>query len=360
MDQLIDEDLTELRQLASMIIKTSGDPARLTEMEAKKESWDRGLWNELAQSGVTSVALPVEAGGMGYGLIAIAVVLREQGEFLTPLPLWTSMVAHRRLAEAGLDQFMSLLEKAAVGDVRTTLALEERAGADLRHPDNVVATAGPSGHALTGTKVAVPHHTTATHVLVSAKTDDGAKLFLIEADAHGVAWTGGASTSRSSVARLTLDNVSAQLVGDAEQLAALLREARLALAAVLVGVARGAVRLTSGYVSEREQFGRPIGSFQSLQHQLADSAIGIQAAELVLAQALVDEDDRSVQVASWWARSATEDTVYRCQHVHGGIGVDVDYPIHRYFLWGRELSLALGNSEQLLEELGELIVEEAS
>ncbi|MGF3052724.1 acyl-CoA dehydrogenase family protein [Microbacterium sp. YY-03] len=356
MDHLIDEDLNELRQLACMIMKSATTPARLVTLESRGQSHDDALWAELAQSGVTSVALPAEVGGMGFDLTAIAVVLREQGYHVAPLPLWTSMIAHRRLAENDLDTFMTLLEGAATGEVRTTIALEERAGADLFTP-TVTAVAEGDGWVLNGTKIAVPYSDTATHVLVSAATPNGARVFLIDAAADGVTWTHSAVTSRGKIGRLELASVAGVAIGADAELAALVRESRIALAAVLVGIARGALKLTSGYVSEREQFGRPIGSFQSLQHQLADSSIAIDAAELVLAQALTEpENESAALVASWWGRTSAEDTVYRCQHVHGGIGVDVDYPIHRFFLWGRQFALTLGNVETDLEALSGVLI----
>ena len=359
MDHLIDEDLNELRQLACMIMKSATTPARLVTLESRGQSHDDALWAELAQSGVTSVALPAEVGGMGFDLTAIAVVLREQGYHVAPLPLWTSMIAHRLLAETDLDGYMTLLEAAATGDVRTTIALEERPGGNLRAPAMSATESAGSDWLLNGTKIAVPYSDTATHVLVSAMTPNGAGVFLIDQAATGVTWTHSAVTSRGKVGRLELADVPAIAVGSVggEQLDRLIRESRIALAAVLVGVARGALKLTAGYVSEREQFGRPIGSFQSLQHQLADSSIAIDAAELVLAQALTEPQNESAAlVAIWWGRTAAEDTVYRCQHVHGGIGVDVDYPIHRFFLWGRQYALTLGNGETDLENLSELLL----
>jgi len=139
----------------------------------------------------------------------------------------------------------------------------------------------------------------------------------------------------------------------------LAREVRIAHAAFLIGVAAAALQLAVDYTGQRHQFGRPIGSFQAVQHALADRAIEIDAARLTLLQAAHDHDealagaDRSSLVASWWARTAVEETVYRAQHVHGGMGVDIEYPLHRYFLLGRRSALAFGSSEAVLEALGD-------
>ena len=111
-------------------------------------------------------------------------------------------------------------------------------------------------------------------------------------------------------------------------------------------------------MSVREQFGRPLGSFQAVQHQLADCWIDVDAMRLTLWQALEDGTRRSALVAKWWCDQAGLDVVHRVQHVHGGIGVDVDYPVHRHFLWGKQISSTLGGSAAALADLGDLIAAE--
>ena len=137
-------------------------------------------------------------------------------------------------------------------------------------------------------------------------------------------------------------------------LATLLRRASIALAAVQLGVAEGAMRLAASYTSERVQFGRPLGSFQAVQHQLADCWIDVDAMRVTLWEALsrdadpdstVADAERTALVASWWRTQAGLDVVHRVQHVHGGMGVDVDYPVHRYFLWGKQIASTLGGAD---------------
>jgi acyl-CoA dehydrogenase len=123
------------------------------------------------------------------------------------------------------------------------------------------------------------------------------------------------------------------------------------------------MRLAASYLSERVQFGRPLGSFQAVQHQLADCYIDIEAMRVTLWQAVTALEDgeaaeRAVLVAKWWAGEGGWNVVHRVQHVHGGIGVDTDYPVHRHFLWGRQIATTLGGAAAGLSRLGELLARE--
>ncbi|MFD0537156.1 acyl-CoA dehydrogenase family protein [Actinomadura luteofluorescens] len=209
---------------------------------------------------------------------------------------------------------------------------------------------------LTGTKAAVPTPFGASHVLVSAASPQGPGLFLLETSAAGASWERAETTSRDAAGHLTLDGARARALPDGA-LGTALRLARVSLAAVQVGVAEGALRMAADYLSGREQFGRPLATFQAAQHQLADCYIEIDALRVCLwhALSLVDagEDAESaVLVAKWWSDEGGLNVVHRVQHLHGGIGVDVDYPVHRHFLWGKQISGTLGGASSDLDLLG--------
>lgn len=186
-------------------------------------------------------------------------------------------------------------------------------------------------------------------------------MFLVDGAGPGVSWELSGVTSHDLAGELTLQDAPAERVGAGQAHPDLLRLAGVAVAAIQVGVAEGALAIAADYTRNREQFGRPLGSFQALQHQLADCWIDIDAMRVTLWQAVTDLEhqgesvDRSVLVAKWWCGQAGLDVVHRVQHVHGGIGVDVDYPVHRYFLWGKQLSNTLGGPAATLEQLGEII-----
>ncbi|MFF8596464.1 acyl-CoA dehydrogenase family protein [Streptomyces sp. NPDC015220] len=366
MDFSLGEELETVRDLAREIFTDHATAERLRTVETSATRVDDRLWNDLAAAGLLAAPLPEEAGGSGLGPAALCVVLEEQGRRVAPVPVWPAVLAALALAAHGsATQRAALLTGAADGTARLTLALEEFAPADPCRP---VTTAVPEGTGwrISGTKAVVPSPEGAGHVLVTAATRGGTGLFLVPARAPGVTWTPAETTSHDLAAHLTLDGAAAEAVGEPGSGAVewIIERANVALAALQLGVAQGALRHAASYLAEREQFGRPLATFQAVQHQLADCWIDIDAMRVTLWQAvtaLADGQDtrRAALVAKWWADEGGADVVHRVQHVHGGIGVDTDYPVHRHFLWGRQISTTLGGAGADLARLGEVLAHEA-
>ncbi|OPG02199.1 acyl-CoA dehydrogenase family protein, partial [Microbispora sp. GKU 823] len=244
---------------------------------------------------------------------------------------------------------------------RLTVALEEFGPADPAEPR---CAARPDGDIwrLTGVKAVVPSPFGAAHVLVSAAAEGAPGLFLVASDAEGVSWQAEETTTHDLAGTLTLDDAPAQAVGTPGDGAVgwTIERTAVALAAVQLGVAQGAIRHAVTYLSERRQFGRPLGTFQAVQHQLADCYIDVDAMRVCLWQAVTslqegEDAAAAVLVAKWWAGDAGLTVAHRVQHVHGGIGVDVDYPVHRHFLWARQISGTLGGPSADLAKLGAVI-----
>lgn len=356
MDFRLTDDLQELRSLAREMFADLASTDRVRAVETTDTRLDEALWAELGKAGLLGLALPEEHDGAGLGLDAVCVVLEEQGRRVAQVPLWSHTVGALTLARHGSPEMVAgLLPRLADGAVRVTVALEEYDGAHPARP-GCVAVATGDGWLLSGVKAVVPTPVGADHVLVSASAPDGPGVFLVAND--GLNWATSETTSLDVAGHLVLDQNPAMRVGDASALGDVLRWSALALAAVQVGVAAGAMRQAADYLSAREQFGRPLGSFQAVQHQLADCWIDVDAMRLTLWQALADDTDRSALVAKWWCDQAGLDVVHRVQHVHGGIGVDVDYPVHRHFLWGKQISSTLGGSAAALADLGDLVASE--
>lgn len=369
MDFNLDEDIQELAGLAREILDDLAHTDRVREIEASESRVDDALWKALAQAGLLGLTLAEEHGGAGMGIDALAVVLEEQGRHVAPVPLWTATVAAELVQRFGsAEQQATLLPGAAAGDLRIALALEEYDGAEPEAPQTR-AVADGAGYRLTGVKAVVPTLAGADHVLVSATAEAGPGLFLVALDGEGVSHELSDTTMYDLVGELTLDNAPATAVGEVggAALSVALRLGAIALAAVQVGVADGAMRLAASYLTDREQFGRPLGSFQAVQHQLADCWIDIDNMRVTLWQAIAaDADDplgtdplraaeRSALVAKWWADQAGLDVVHRTQHVHGGMGIDTDYPVHRHFLWGKQISSTLGGASAATAVLGSLL-----
>ncbi|MER5280245.1 acyl-CoA dehydrogenase [Streptomyces sp. NPDC002809] len=365
MDFSLGEELEAVRDLAREILSDRVTPERLREVETSAGRVDERLWADLATAGLLAAVLPEQDGGAGLGTAGLCVLLEEQGRHVAPLPLWSALTGALTVATYGTgSQRSTLLPGLADGTDRLTVALEEFGPADPLTPRTAAVADGP-GWRLSGVKAVVPAPAGARHVLVTAATGTGPGVFLVASDATGVSWEYAETTSHDMSAHLTLHDAPAEALGTPgdEAAAHLVRTASVALAAVQTGVAEGALGHAARHLGEREQFGRPLATFQAVQHQLADCYIDIEAMRVTLWQAVdalaepfdAGSADRAALVAKWWATEGGLNTVHRVQHVHGGIGVDTDYPVHRHFLWGKQISTTLGGAGSDLERLGALL-----
>jgi acyl-CoA dehydrogenase len=341
MDFELSEEQAALRDLAEEIFAKEATAERVRFVERGSDGFDRDLWATLAGAGVLAAPLPVDAGGSGLGLTELALVLEAQGRHVAPVPVWPCLVAARALAGSRPGEQLSAV---ANGDVVLTVA----------RADVVV-----DGSQLTGTAPLVPWAPHADHLVV-AVADRG--LFLVDLGAPGASLVAVDTTSHEPTADVLLDGVAAERIG--ESVTALNEEMLVALAALQLGVADGALTQTAAYVSQREQFGRPLSTFQAVGQSAADAFITIEALRATMLQAAWRLDaalpsTSEVTAAAWWASDGGQRVVYTCQHLHGGIGADVDYPIHRYFLWGLQLATRLGASSELLARLGREIAASA-
>ena len=371
MDFSLTDEQEALRELARKIFAERVSHERTRELEAKGEWHDALLWSELCRANLPGIALPEEVGGAGLGPVEIAIVLEELGRHLAPVPLFPTIVlGGLPIAEFGTtEQRERWLVPVADGEAVLTAALEEPDGFDPARPRTTARRDGESWR-LDGEKTCVPAAGLASVILVPARIAEGqVGVFLVEPGAAGVGLERQISTRRDPLGRLQLSGarVGADgLLGTPERGLAIvewLRErALLGLSAIQLGVADSAMRQTADYVNQRKQFGRPIGSFQSAQHRIADAYIDVECMRSVVLEAAWRLSvglpaSLHVRAAKWWANLAGDRVTHTAQHLHGGMGSDVDYPIHRHFLWSQMVLATLGGSRQQLEDLGRLIVE---
>lgn len=372
MDFSLSDEQEALRELARKIFADRVTHERTKQLEAKGEWVDADLWAEVCRANLPGIALPEEVGGSGLGPIEAALVLEEVGRHLAPVPLFPTLVlGGMPIAEFGTqEQREQWLVPVASGDAVLSAALEEPAGFDPARPRTTAVREG-SGWRLDGEKTCVPAAQLARAILVPARISEGQLgVFLVEPGATGVSLERQVSTRHEPLGHLVLSGarVGADgLLGSPEQGAAIvewLRErALLGLAAIQLGVADSAMRKTADYVNQRKQFGRPIGSFQSAQHRIADAYIDVECMRSVVLEAAWRLStglpaSLHVRAAKWWACMAGDRVTHTAQHLHGGTGADVDYPIHRHFLWSQTVLATLGGPRQQLEDLGRKIVEE--
>ncbi|MFJ8537044.1 acyl-CoA dehydrogenase family protein [Streptomyces sp. NPDC093591] len=335
---------------------------------AVADGFDRPLWGRLADADLLSLLLAEEYGGAGLDAIALCLVLRESAKVLARVPLLESSAAMAAVqAYGGPELKAELLARAGRGEVVLTVAAHGRTGHD---PAELAVTArqdGP-GWVLDGVQTAVPWAYDADLVLVPARTAaDRTVLALVRRDAEGVTLAEQFSTSGERLGELRLESVrlAAGDVIDAEGAWEWLRELlATGTCALALGLGERVLGMTSEYAGKREQFGHPIATFQAVAVQSADRYIDLRAMEAALWQAawritsgapgaLPASGD--VAVAKIWASEGVRRIVQTAQHLHGGFGADVDYPLHRYHAWAKYLELALGPAAAHEEALGDLL-----
>lgn len=353
MDFTFTEVQDDLRGLARTILEQRVTSERLKELEAGTERVDRETWTELAKANLVGIALPESVGGSGYGAMELGVVLGEVGRHVAPVPMLATALATAPLALLGGEELCSRVLPAVVaGESIITAALEEGAGGNPLQPRTTARREG-STWVLDGEKVAVPWGQLADRILVSAD----AGLFLVTPDQPGVVVDSAASTTGEPQAILRLEGA---VVDEADAVfhPSALRTAYLqgvaAVCATAVGVFEKAVEITGRYITERQQFNRPIATFQGATLKIADAYIDLQAITVATWSALWRLDEgtpdypEALATAKFWVADGGQRIAYACQHLHGGIGVDRDYPIHRYFLWAKELETMFGGTTSQL------------
>lgn len=341
----------ELRALANRVLTD-----RCTQDHLKQVAFGDGatgvdleLWREIAELGLVGVALPESAGGGGMGFAEVAIVLEEVGRTVAPIPALPVMaMAGPLLAEHAPDQ----LDGLASGERIITVALHELLG-DVGTP-----FLAADGDTLTGVKTNVPFGTVADAFLVSAV--DG--IYLVEANAAGVTIERQDAADDIPDALVVLEGAAGTKICGPEGLTRLIELGETGQSLIMAGVAAKAVEITAAYVKERVQFDRAIATFQAVAQRAADARIDSDAIKLTAWQAAMSINDglpagEHAASAKFWAAEGGQRIVHAATHLHGGVGVDRDYPLHRYYLWAKKQELFLGGTTQSLLRLGKMLAD---
>ena len=366
MDFTFSEEQEAVRDLAAQVFEGHATVERVKDVERSDERVDRDLWRALADAGLLAIAVPEEHGGSGLGLIELCLLVEQQGRRVAPVPLWPTLVLGALpIAEFGsTEQQQAWLPEVANGNVVLTAALSEPGANDPLRPQATATRDGDSWR-IDGAKPSVPAAHDAARVLVPASIDEGGLgVFLVDPGGPGVERTVAATTDRSKVAHLAFSGVPGEQLGaDGRRATAwMLDRALVGLCATQVGVAEGALRMAADYTSERQQFVRPLSTFQGVALKAADAYIDTEAMRVTLWQAAWRltaglDATREIMVAKWWASEGGQRVVHITQHLHGGMGADIDYPVHRYFLWGKQIEDTLGGASAQLARLGRALAE---
>jgi alkylation response protein AidB-like acyl-CoA dehydrogenase len=373
MDFTFSEEQLAVAETATGLLGGLVDPERVMEVELTADGVDRDLWRSLAGADLLGLGVPDVYGGAGYGITELSLLLQAQANVVAPVPLWATLVLGALpLARFGTDaQKQRWLPGVVDGDVMMSAAVTGAAQSAAALP-SVIASPENGGWLLNGTELAVPQAHLADVIVVPARTTDGAVvLLLLEPTAPGVSLERAVTTNREIHPHLHLADVHIGaddvLVGPDTGRAALdtlLLAAAIGLCALTVGVCEAALRQTAEYLNNRHQFGRPLSTFQGTMLRAADAAIDIEAMRVTWLDAAWHFDTGrdatdATRVAKWQASERGQRTVHATQHLHGGMGADITYPIHRYFLWGKQLELLLGGPSKQLSMLGASIAARA-
>ncbi|WP_037574226.1 acyl-CoA dehydrogenase family protein [Phaeacidiphilus oryzae] len=349
------------------------------------EDLDRELWQRLCKSDLTGIALAEEYGGGGQSVLAWALVLREAGRVLARVPLLETGAAALAVQHYGSAELRRrVLPEVAAGRLLLSVAPHGRVAHEPA-PDGVTAApAGDGGWTLDGLQTAVPYAPLVDRVLVPARTPGGGVvLLLVDPRGSGV-------TTRRQVG--THGEVSGELefaaapverawqLGEPEEdgAADTWRRVRglleVGVAALCLGLGEDVLRRTAAYTSQREQFGHPLATFQAVAVQAADRFIDLRAMAATLWQAAWRMDlelrgeapsgsalpiEADLATAKIWAAEGVRAVTASAQHLHGGMGADLDNPLHRYHAWAKHLELLLGPAAAYEEELGDVLAKDA-
>ncbi|GAB2673197.1 acyl-CoA dehydrogenase family protein [Saccharopolyspora gloriosae] len=370
MDFAPTEGQHDLAELTRDIVTDHVTADRLRDVESGPDRFDRALWTELGKAGVLDAALPEALGGGGCGLLEQCAVLVELGRAVAPVPYLPSLVAGAaavvRFGDAHQQERWA--RPAGDGEIVLTAAFAEDGDPAPATPATTAARDGGKW-LLNGVKAAVPAGPVADFFLVPASTPHGRRVFVVASGDDGVAVRRQQVVDGDGAAQLELTGVGLDddrlLGGDETGEVADWLETRttLGLCAEQLGVLERALELTAAYAGERTQFDRPIGTFQAVSQRLADAYIDVEAVRLTTWQAAWRAAeglrcDTEVATAKFWAAEAGHRVAHTAVHVHGGVGIDLDHHLHRYFVAAKRREFALGGATSQLQRIGTALADD--
>ena len=370
MNFAFDDEHEALRSTMRKFLADYSPEAEVRRLMETSEGYNPDVWQQLAgQLGLLGLIVPEQYGGSGFGFLELVVVLEEMGRSLLCAPFFSTVAMATTLLLALDDETarQDLLPRIAGGTCVATVALAEEAGS--WNPADVAMTAAgdDAGWLLSGEKFYVVDGHVADVLLVVARAQAGTSVFAVDRGAAGlVADLSSTMDKTRKLARLTFTDTPARLIGSAGgadgAVRAMLDLAAIALAAEQVGGAQRVLEIAVGYAKIREQFGRPIGSFQAIKHKCANMLLEIEAAKSAAYYAgwAAAEDDAELAVHASIAKAYCSDAYVHAAaeniQIHGGIGFTWEHPAHLYFKRAKSSALLLGSPsyhrERLLAGIG--------
>jgi alkylation response protein AidB-like acyl-CoA dehydrogenase len=327
------------------------------------------LWQQLAELGMLGLPFSEQYGGMGMGLLEFCLVLEEQGRTVAPVPLISTVVESAMTIAAGDNEQLkqTLIPKVISGELVLSAA---SAYTGLQDFDVLTAKRDGSGLVFSGRSSFASYAGLANGFVVAASDSEGQHLIVYVAkDTDGLRIVEQIAINDEPAGYLMFDNskISADnIIASGTRAADLIERQQertwVAHAALQVGLLDEGLKRAAVYVSERKQFGRPLGAFQAVGQQAANAYMENESLRSAYWRALDDIEQgndgaMSAMVAKFWVGEAAHRSAHIFLHIHGGIGQDLDYPIHRYFLWAKQTERYLGAPDKMAVKIGDLFVD---
>ena len=363
MDILPSEEEQMLKNVAREFLEAEVSTALVREMELDGLGYPPALWKQMADLGWLGMSIPEQFGGQGLPITYLGLILEEAGRGMAPVPLHSTMVAALTLAAIGTDQQkQDILPAVSDGSMVLTWAVQERDARLIPDAIELDAKADGDGWILNGTKMFVDNFVVAERCLIAARTSpksgssQGISLFIVDPNGNGVNQTALVTLAKDKQSRVDFKDHRIErtaLVGELDEgwplVEAMLDRGTALLCCQMVGAARKDAEMAIEYAKNRVAFGRPIGSFQSVQHMLADMLLHVDGGEMLTFEALWKMDEglpASVEVsqAKAFCNEKCESVVRTSQVIHGGIGFMMEFDLHLWFRRVTSWSLRLGTT----------------
>jgi alkylation response protein AidB-like acyl-CoA dehydrogenase len=372
MDLGLSEEQEMLKNFARDFLEKECPEKHVRDMEEDEQGYSPELWKKMAEQGWQGLIIPDQYGGTGMGFLDLVILIEEFGRALVPGPfIPTAVGGSIALLEGGSDQQkQEYLPKIAAGEQIWTLAFTEPTARFDAEGIELAAKEEGDSYLLNGTKLFIRDAHVSDYMTVVARTggkgEDGVTLLIVDSKSPGISFTQLKTIASDKQCEVKFENVKvpkANVLGEAGKgwplFQRIARKGTVLECAFLTGLAQRDFEISVQYAKDRIQFGRPIGSFQAIQHKAADMVTDVDGARFIMYKAAwsVAEDepdaDMDVHMAKAWCSEATRRVVAHGQQIHGGIGFTKEYVIQLYFRRQKASELAWGDADYHRELVAE-------